>query len=62
MSDVLGCQGDVSGSIGNVLDGQEDLSECMGVPFVGTADVNGTHRERFGFGMQRVADSLWGRQ
>ena len=47
MSDVFAGQGDVSGGVGNILDGQEDVSDCMGLPFVGTADVNGMHRERF---------------
>lgn len=41
VSDVFAGQGDVSGGVGNVLDGQEDLSDRMDVPFVGTADVNG---------------------
>ena len=44
--DVLGGQGDVSGSIHSVFDGQEDLSDCMGVPFVGTVDVNCEHIAR----------------
>ena len=47
VSDVFAGQGDVSGGVGNILDGQEDVSDCMGLPFVGTADVNGMHRERF---------------
>ena len=43
VSDVLDGQGDVSGGMGDVLDGLQDVSDRMGVPFVGTADVNGTH-------------------
>ena len=33
VSDVFAGQGDVSGCVGNVLDGQEDLSDRMDVPF-----------------------------